>query len=83
MYMHHLGPLPAHFGIVLLGILVVKMLFIGLVVVAIISLVRHYSAGKTAVVAGPEPPRAILDRRLAAGEITGEDYETIRHKLGI
>jgi uncharacterized membrane protein len=35
-------------------------------------------------VAGPSPtetPRAILDRRLAAGEISPDDYDALRRKL--
>lgn len=41
--------------------------------------------GTLSTVAGPtspvETPRAILDRRLAAGEITAEEYDALRHKL--
>ncbi|MHB9025406.1 MAG: SHOCT domain-containing protein [Armatimonadota bacterium] len=57
-------------------------------VVVFVGLYLLYRAlvqrGTLSPAAGPTPddtPRAILDRRLAAGEISSDEYDTLRRKL--
>jgi uncharacterized membrane protein len=53
------------------------LLFWGGLIVLVVWGVRQFSVGR----AGPEDPTAILKRRLAAGEITQEQYEQARRAL--
>jgi len=54
--------------------------FWGLVVFAVVSLFRGAALGRSGQ-AGTEAPGALLKRRLAAGEITIEEYERLRGVL--
>jgi putative membrane protein len=60
------------------------VLFWAGVIVLIIWLARGATAGRWASaggIAARETPREILSRRLAAGEITADEYDTLRKKL--
>jgi uncharacterized membrane protein len=50
---------------------------LGGLIVLVIWAVRQFSGGRPA----PEDPTAILKRRLAAGELTEEQYEQARRAL--
>jgi putative membrane protein len=54
------------------------LLFWGGLIVLVVWAVRQFSGGGRPV---PEDPTAILKRRLAAGEITQEQYEQARRAL--
>lgn len=56
----------------------------GAVIVGLIFLIRYLAAQTApAPAAGPggETSRAILDRRLASGEITREEYDELRRRI--
>ncbi len=63
-----------------LGMLLFWALIIGLVIWAIVTLTRLSQAGSSR---GPATDTAldILRRRLAAGEITPQEYDELRRKL--
>lgn len=71
MGMYGFGP-----GAMLLGGLM-TLLFWGGLVILVVWAVRQFAGGRSA--AGD--PRAILRRRLAAGEITQDQYEQARRTL--
>ncbi len=55
------------------------VLFWGLVILGIVWLFREIGGHRGA--GAPDDPRAILDRRLAEGEITAKEYEQRRKLL--
>jgi putative membrane protein len=63
--------------------IVMMLLFWGVIIAAIVWLIRGAAWGRSAseTPAGGEPPRAILDRRFAEGEIDEEDYRARREAL--
>lgn len=64
-----------------LGMLLFWGLIIGLVIWAIVALTRLSQAGPSRSSAA-ESALDILRRRLAAGEITPQEYDELRRKLG-
>jgi putative membrane protein len=54
--------------------------FWGVVIYGVIWLVRGSTAESKPT--SPEPPLAVLKRRLGAGEISVEEYEQLREALG-
>ncbi len=79
------GFIPFGFGFGLLGPLFSLLLF-GLLIVAlitfIVSVVRGERPAPSAVpVAAPDAPMQVLRERYARGEITKEQYDTIKHDL--
>jgi putative membrane protein len=74
MYGEHMGA-----GGWILSVLL-TLLVVALIVVGIVWLVRSVAAGTPAQVADQprESPRELLDRRLAAGEISEEEYRSLR-----
>ena len=61
----------------------VTLLVVALIVVGIVWLVRTVAAGTPTHIADQqnESPRELLDRRLAAGEISQEEYGSLRAAL--
>ena len=55
--------------------------FLALVVFALVRLFPAAGPARTQGHSPVEEPRAILDRRLASGEIDDEDYERLKGKL--
>ncbi len=72
-------------GVCSLVMIVGMLLFWAAVVAGVYLLYRVLAQRGGAGAAGPalETPRAILDRRLAAGEISVEEYDVLRGKLGL
>ncbi len=71
-------------GMMMFGMFFSFLLFIGFIVavgLGIIWLVRQPGHSKSSTSAA-EPPGEILKRRYAQGEITGEQYEAMKHQLG-
>lgn len=62
--------------VMMLGMVV----FWGLVILGVIWLVREFGSPRRRG-SGPDDPVAILDRRLASGEITVKEYEQRRKVL--
>jgi putative membrane protein len=65
----------------ILGTLMLVALVVGVVILAAQAL-RDRGEGTTFGPAPPETPRQILDRRLATGELTGEQYDELLDRLG-
>lgn len=65
-----------------LGMLLFWGLIIGLVIWLIVTLTR-LSQGGAGRSAAPDAAAEILRRRLAAGEITPQEYDDLRRKLGM
>ena len=65
-----------------LGMLLFWGLIIGLVVWLVVTLTR---SGQSSAARGAQPDSALetLRRRLAAGEITPQEYDALRQKLGV
>jgi putative membrane protein len=65
-----------------LGMLLFWGLIIGLVVWLVVTLTR---SGQSGASRGAQPDTALetLRRRLAAGEITSQEYDELRLKLGV
>ena len=74
-----------HMGFGGLGMLFSGLLWIGLIVLGIWLLARLFPAGgnrrEPERSERRETPLQILQKRYARGEITKEEYETIRHDL--
>ena len=74
-----------------LGMLLLWVVIIGLVVWLVVRLIRSTSskpvqstqAPQLTQTTQPDPVLEILRRRLAAGEITSQDYDELRQKLGV
>jgi putative membrane protein len=64
-----------------LGTLILVALVVGVVILAAQAL-RDRGEGAATGVAPAESPRQILDRRLASGELTGEQYDELLQRLG-
>lgn len=64
------------------GMLLVWLLLIGVVVLAVVALTRA-AQGRPSHQSEAEAALAILRRRLAAGEITPQEFDELRHKLGV
>lgn len=64
--------------------LVGMIIFWGLLITGLIVLIRYIAAHTPTrqPLQGAETPQDILKRRLAAGEISTEEYENIRLRLG-
>lgn len=72
-------------GMMVFGMFFSFLLFIGLivaVVLAIVWLVRQSDQSRSSTPA-TESPGEILKRRYAQGEITAEQYETMKRQLGV
>lgn len=65
-----------------LGMLLFWGLIIGLVIWLIVTLTR-LNQGTAQRSAAPDTALDILRRRLAAGEITPQEYDELRRKLGV
>ena len=65
-----------------LGMLLFWGLIIGLVVWLVVTLTRS-SQSNAALSAQPDSALETLRRRLAAGEITTQEFDTLRQKLGV
>jgi putative membrane protein len=65
-----------------LGMLLFWGLIIGLVVWLIVTLMRS-NQGAASRGAQPDSALETLRRRLAAGEITAQEFDTLRQKLGV
>jgi putative membrane protein len=65
-----------------LGMLLFWGLIIGLVVWLIVTLTRS-NQGAASRGAQPDSALETLRRRLAAGEITPQEFDTLRQKLGV
>jgi putative membrane protein len=65
-----------------LGILLFWGLIIGLVVWLVVALTRSGQSG-TSRSEQPESALETLRRRLAAGEITSDEFDALRQKLGV
>ncbi len=65
-----------------LGMLLFWGLIIGLVVVLIVTLTRQSQSGASQL-GQPDSALEILRRRLAAGEITPQEFDELRKKLGV
>ncbi|MHB9129516.1 MAG: SHOCT domain-containing protein [Armatimonadota bacterium] len=65
------------------GLMVLYMLlFWAAILVGVYLIVRAVTQHQHPVSAmGPDNPRAILDRRLAAGEITTDEYDALLRKI--
>lgn len=65
-----------------LGMLLFWGLIIGLVVLLVVTLTRSSQSGASR---GAQPDSALetLRRRLAAGEITPQEFDELRKKLGV
>jgi uncharacterized membrane protein len=86
------GMLLGGLGMLLFWLVIIGI--IGLVVWLVVRLIRSTSskpAQSTQAPLAPQAPQApqpdpvleILRRRLAAGEITSQDYDELRQKLGV
>ena len=65
-----------------LGMVLVLGLIIGLVVLLVVTLTRSGQSG-TSRSAQPDTALETLRRRLAAGEITPQEFDALRLKLGV
>jgi putative membrane protein len=65
----------------ILGTLILVALVVGVVILAAQAL-RDRGAGGDTGRAPAESPRQILDRRLASGELTAEQYDELLRRLG-
>jgi len=65
-----------------LGMLLIWGLIIGLVVWLVVTLTRLNQSGASRN-AQPDSALEILRRRLAAGEITPQEFDELRQKLGV
>lgn len=65
-----------------LGMLLIWLLLIGGIVFAVVALTRA-AQGRSPRQSDAEAALAILRRRLAAGEITPQEFDELRHKLGV
>jgi putative membrane protein len=76
------GAAPWLWGIGLFGLLI-RLAVWGVLIVLVVSLFRRFSAPSTVETGGPDAPSSleILRRRYAAGEITREQFEEMRHVL--
>ena len=63
--------------------LIGMILFWGLLIVGLVLLVRYIAAQTPSArpVSGPETSIDILNRRLAAGEISTDEYEGVRRRI--
>ena len=58
------------------------LIILGLIVALIVWAVSPRGDRGSSAIAIKESPREILDRRLASGELTAEQYEQLRETLG-
>ena len=79
-----------HMGFGSWGWVLIGGLWIGLIVLGVLILARLFPTGGSDNSAGPatgrrdaeaDDPLAIVRRRYARGELTKEEYETMRHDL--
>ena len=68
-------------GFGFLGMLLFWGLFLALIVGGLVFLLRQATGTRTSDEAGDRAALRILDERLARGEISREEYETIRATL--
>ena len=68
-------------GFGVLGMLLFWGLFLALIVGGVVFLVRQMGRASSSGAAGGGTALHILDERLARGEITREEYETLRTAL--
>jgi len=76
--MHYYG--PGYFGGWWIVMMIGMVVFWGLIIAGLVLLIR-YLAAQTPARAVPGTPVDILNRRLAAGEISTEEYENLRRKI--
>jgi len=83
MFQHMMGPYPAPWGFAGIGMQFIMVFAWTLVIGAAFVLIRDFVQRRNAPAGhdGRESNRALLDRRLAAGEISTDEYDAIRHKL--
>ena len=65
----------------MIGMILFWVAVLAVIVLLVYNLMPRRIFSQTGVAAMETPP-AILDRRLAAGEITIEEYDRLRQKLG-
>lgn len=77
--MHYYG--PGYLGGWWIVLLVGMLIFWGLIIAGLVLLIRYIAIHTSARRPAAETPLDILNRRLAAGEIGTDEYESLRHRI--